>query len=131
MQFFKPEENIVRETKRMAVGCIICLVIMLAVYALIGRFSVGVLLGGIIGTAYAIFNFYQLGMTIQKATATMNPDLAAKQMRSSYNLRMAGFFLLCVVCFVVPFLEGIPCMIAMLFPRVTIFVLSMTGQVQK
>ena len=129
MDFYKPQENIVRETKRIAIGCGICLAIMLLVYILIGKFSVGVLLGGVISTAYAIFNFYQLGMTIQKATATMNPDLAAKQMRSSYTIRMAGLFLVCVVCFVVPFLEGIPCMIAMLFPRLTILVLSMTGRI--
>ena len=129
MDFFKPQENLVRETKRIAIGCGICLAIMLAVYILIGKFSVGVLLGGIIGTGYAVFNFFQLGMTIQKATATMNPDLAAKQMRTSYSIRMAGLFLICAACFLIPFLEGIPCMIAMLFPRLTILVLSMTGHI--
>ena len=130
MEQFKPQESIVRETKRIAIGSGICLAIMLVVYILIGKFSVGVLLGGLIGTAYAVFNFFQLGMTIQRATSMTDPDMAARQMRSSYSLRMAGLLIVCVICFVVPFLEGIPCMIAMLFPRLTILVLQMTGQIK-
>ncbi|MBQ8095321.1 MAG: ATP synthase subunit I [Clostridia bacterium] len=129
MENLRPQESIVRETKRIAIGSGICLVLMMIVYALIGRFSVSVLLGGIIGTAYAIFNFFQLGMTIQKATSFSEQDMAARQMKSSYSLRMAGLLLVCVVCFVVPFLDGIPCMISMLFPRITILVLQMTGQI--
>ncbi|MBQ7486251.1 MAG: ATP synthase subunit I [Clostridia bacterium] len=130
MEQFKPQESIVRETKRIAIGSGICFVIMMIVYILIGQFSVGVLLGGLIGTAYAVFNFFQLGMSIQRATSLTDTDMAARQMRGSYSMRMAGLLLVCVVCFVVPFLEGIPCMIAMLFPRATILVLQMTGQIK-
>ncbi|MBR1711282.1 MAG: ATP synthase subunit I [Clostridia bacterium] len=129
MEYLKPQESIVRETKRIAIGSIICFFIMMIVYLCIHQLTYKVVLGGIIGTAYAIFNFYLLGMTIQKAAALNDPDLAQRQVRSSYSSRMAGWLLVCVLCFVLPFTEGIPCMVAMLFPRITIFVLQITGQI--
>ena len=45
----KPQQSIVKETKRIAVGTVIMLVVMLAVYAVLGKFTVGVLLGGLLG----------------------------------------------------------------------------------
>ena len=47
----KPQQSIVKETKRIAVGTVIMLVVMLAVYAVLGKFTVGVLLGGLLGSA--------------------------------------------------------------------------------
>ena len=58
MQGEKPQHSIVKETKRIGVGTLIMLVVMLAVYAVLGKFTVGVLLGGLLGSAYAIFNFF-------------------------------------------------------------------------
>ena len=49
MQGEKPQQSIVKETKRIGVGTVIMLVVMLAVYAVLGKFTVGVLLGGLLG----------------------------------------------------------------------------------
>ena len=69
MQGEKPQQGIVKETKRIAIGTVIMLIVMLVVYAVLDRFTIGVLLGGLLGSAYAIFNFFMLGMTLQKAAA--------------------------------------------------------------
>ena len=126
MQGEKPQQSIVKETKRIGVGTVIMLVVMLAVYAVLGKFTVGVLLGGLLGSAYAIFNFFLLGMTLQKA----DQQMAHMKVRSSYSTRMIGMLILAVVAFALPFVEGIPCLIALLFPRATIFVLQVTGQIK-
>lgn len=126
----KPQQSIVKETKRIAVGTIIMLVVMLAVYAVLGKFTVGVLLGGLLGSAYAIFNFFMLGMTLQKAASMTDQQMAHMKVRSSYSTRMIGMLILAVVAFALPFVEGIPCLIALLFPRATIFVLQVTGQIK-
>lgn len=126
----KPQQSIVKETKRIAVGTIIMLVVMLAVYAVLGKFTVGVLLGGLLGSAYAIFNFFMLGMTLQKAASMTDQQMAHMKVRSSYSTRMIGMLILAVVAFALPFVEGIPCLIALLFPRATIFVLQITGQIK-
>ena len=126
----KPQQSIVKETKRIAVGTVIMLVVMLAVYAVLGKFTVGVLLGGLLGSAYAIFNFFMLGMTLQKAASMTDQQMAHMKVRSSYSTRMVGMLVLAVLAFALPFVEGIPCLIALLFPRATIFVLQLTGQVK-
>lgn len=130
MQGEKPQQSIVKETKRIAVGTVIMLVVMLAVYAVLGKFTVGVLLGGLLGSAYAIFNFFMLGMTLQKAASMTDQQIAHMKVRSSYSTRMIGMLILAVVAFALPFVEGIPCLIALLFPHVTIFVLQVTGQIK-
>ena len=130
MQGEKPQQSIVKETKRIGVGTLIMLVVMLAVYAVLGKFTVGVLLGGLLGSAYAIFNFFLLGMTLQKAASMTDQQMAHMKVRSSYSTRMIGMLILAVVAFALPFVEGIPCLIALLFPRATIFVLQVTGQIK-
>lgn len=126
----KPQQSIVKETKRIAVGTVIMLIVMLAVYAVLGKFTVGVLLGGLLGSAYAIFNFFMLGMTLQKAASMTDQQMAHMKVRSSYSTRMIGMLVLAVVAFALPFVEGIPCLIALLFPRATIFALQVTGQIK-
>ena len=130
MQGEKPQQSIVKETKRIGVGTVIMLVVMLAVYAVLGKFTVGVLLGGLLGSAYALFNFFMLGMTLQKAASMTDQQMAHMKVRSSYSTRMIGMLILAVVAFALPFVEGIPCLIALLFPRATIFVLQVTGQIK-
>ena len=130
MQGEKPQQSIVKETKRIGVGTVIMLVVMLAVYAVLGKFTVGVLLGGLLGSAYAIFNFFMLGMTLQKAASMTDQQMEHMKVRSSYSTRMIGMLILAVVAFALPFVEGIPCLIALLFPRATIFVLQVTGQIK-
>lgn len=130
MQGEKPQQSIVKETKRIGVGTVIMLVVMLAVYAVLGKFTVGVLLGGLLGSAYAIFNFFMLGMTLQKAASMTDQQMAHMKVRSSYSTRMIGMLVLAVVAFALPFVEGIPCLIALLFPRATIFALQVTGQIK-
>lgn len=130
MQGEKPQQSIVKETKRIAVGTVIMLVVMLAVYAVLGKFTVGVLLGGLLGSAYAIFNFFLLGITLQEAASMTDQQMAHMKVRSSYSTRMIGMLILAVVAFALPFVEGIPCLIALLFPRATIFVLQVTGQIK-
>lgn len=126
----KPQQSIVKETKRIAVGTVIMLVVMLAVYAVLGKFTVGVLIGGLLGSAYAIFNFFMLGMTLQEAASMTDQQMAHMKVRSSYSTRMIGMLILAVVAFALPFVEGISCLIALLFPRATIFVLQVTGQIK-
>lgn len=132
MNFQKPQETVLRETKRIAVGVFSMLAIMLVVYAALGRFSLAVVLGGLIGALYAVLNFLLLGMTVQKVADMRegNEELARMQMKSSYNMRMVIMILLIVVAFALPFVDGLACMIPMLFPRLTILVLQLTGKIK-
>ncbi|MGN0997392.1 MAG: ATP synthase subunit I [Candidatus Ventricola sp.] len=132
MEHQKPQKTVLRETKRIAIGEVVLLVIMWIVYALTGRFSLAVVLGGLIGGAYAVFNFFMLGMTVQKAAQVQpdNAEMARMQMKSSYNMRMVGMLAVAVLAFALPFVDGLAAVIPLLFPRLTILALQLTGQIK-
>ena len=63
-----------RETGIVAIGEVICLGLMWAVFALMGRFERTVLLGGIIGTVLTVANFFFMAVG-----ASLAADKAMKQ----------------------------------------------------
>ena len=126
----RPQPTVVRETKRIAVGVCAMVVVMLAVYFAMGRLSPGVALGALLGGAYGVLNFFLLGMTMQQAMQETDETMARARIRSSYSMRMMGAVVVAIIAFAVPFAEGLPCLIAMLFPRATILVLQLTGQIK-
>lgn len=130
MQREKPLESIVKQTKRVGFGVAILYALMLAVYAVLGRFSLAVLLGGMLGGGYGTLNFFLLGMTIQKAAAMKDENMARLKIKSSYSTRMIGMVLLAVLSFAIPFIDGISCLIALLFPRAVILVMQLTGRIK-
>ena len=90
-----------RETGIVAIGQVICLVAMYAVFALLGYFDSSVLLGGLIGTVLAVGNFFFMAVS-----ASLAADKAVKQdvkggsalMKSSYMLRLLVVFLILFAC---------------------------------
>ena len=80
-----------RETGIIALGQIICLALMLGIYALAGFFTTKVLLGGIIGTVLAIANFFFMAMMTQLAAdRAENQDVEGgkKLLKASYPIRL-------------------------------------------
>ena len=126
----QPQPTVIRETKRIAAGVCVMVAVMLAVYFAMGRFSAGVAVGAALGGAYGVLNFFLLGMTVQKAAQESDELMARARIRSSYSMRMMGAVVIAILAFAVPFIEGLPCLIALLFPRATILVLQLTGQIK-
>ena len=130
MEGMRPQATVVRETKRIAVGVLAMLAVMFAVYFAMGRLTAAVVLGGLLGGAYGVLNFFLLGMTVQRASLETDEMMARMRIRSSYSMRMFGTVLVGILSFALPFVEGLPCIIALLFPRATILVLQLTGQIR-
>lgn len=126
----RPQETVVRETKRIATGAACMLAVMCAVNAFMGRMSWAVLIGGLMGGAYGVLNFFLLGMTVQKVARETDEILARMRMRSSYSTRMVGAVIVGILAFALPFADGLSCVIALLFPRATILILQLTGQIK-
>ena len=90
-----------KETALIAVGELICVAIMCGVYAIIGKFTLSVVLGGLVGLLVATGNFFFMAVA-----ATLAADKAEAQdveggkklMKGSYPIRMlvmAGVLILC------------------------------------
>lgn len=83
---------VLKETLIVAVGEILCVAAMLGVFALLGKFDRTVLLGGVLGGAVSVSNFFFMAVG-----ATLAADKAEKQdvkggkamINSSYLLRLA------------------------------------------
>ncbi len=84
----KHKNVVITETIKLSVGMLAVLALMLAVYALIGHFSMAVLTGGIVGTVLSVANFFFMGMSLFNITAGEEEAKANLKVRAGYMLRM-------------------------------------------
>lgn len=90
-----------QETASVSIGQAVCTAAMFGIFALLGKFDLSVLLGGIAGALIAIANFFFMSLF-----ATLAADKAEKQdvaggqklIQLSYMGRMAGLFLVLFLC---------------------------------
>lgn len=136
----KPEAALLRQTRRIALGVLALAAVMVAVYAVIGLFSLSVLLGALYTSALAILNFFIMGLTVQKITdtvgerqrtdeeiQTLSQQMKAK-MQASYTLRMVVMFGLIAVGIAAFHFEPLATILPVVFPRIVIAVLQATGK---
>ena len=122
-----------QEIKRIAIGTGVCDLILLAVLFLLSlegllTFDYTVLLGTLIGSFVAIFNFTIMCLTIQKATGIDDQKQMKAFIQGSYNGRLmlqAGWV---VVAILVPHFQVIASAAPLLFPNLTIFYLQSKGK---
>ncbi len=101
----KARKRLYKEVLPVALGETLVLALMLAVYALIGRFSVKVLVGGAAGAVLAGLNYALLALSVDRATEKVSGGAdekdvarAGSAMRMGYIGRMALIFIaLCVL----------------------------------
>ncbi len=132
----KPDRAVLTQTAHMALGVAAMVAVMLAVYAVLGRFSLSVLGGGLYAGALGVANFFIMGLMVQSIT-----DRAAERQRTeeeitalslemknrmklSYNLRMIALFALLVMGIAVFHFDALATILAALFPSVVIRILQ-------
>ncbi len=115
----KPDNTIIKETKYIAFMIFIFSIIMELVFLVLSRWDITVLLGNILGALAMIFNFYFMGIGVQKALGKDEKE-AQKILKGSLSVRT--FFLFAVValgawlkCF-----STIAVIIPMFFPRIAV-----------
>jgi hypothetical protein len=123
-----------KEIKRIACGAVLLTVAMWVVYALLGVFGVAALngkivLSSLVGSAVAVGNFAALCLMVQKAAAVGDDKGRAKAIvQLSYNLRLTVQAVWVVLAFVLPCFSVIAGAVPLLFPRLVIYYLQLTGQ---
>ena len=132
----KPDNAVRRETARVALGVFALVAAMLAVYAVIGRFSTSVLFGGVYTGCLTVMNFFIMGLTVQGVTdraaekERTEQELAEltiemkNRMKVSYNMRMIALFALLVVGISVFKFDPLATILPVLFPTIVIRVLQ-------
>ena len=88
---------VLKETGIIALGEAICVILMVAVYALLGRFSLQVALGGFFGGLLATANFFFMAVSANQAmerAAAQDVKGGQKQVKMSYSMRMIVLFVI-------------------------------------
>ena len=86
---------VLKQTGVVAIGEGIGVAVMLGIFALLGKFDIAVLLGGLIGAVVAIANFFFMALSVNLAAdkaEEQNVKGGQATVRSSYLLRMVLVF---------------------------------------
>lgn len=132
----KPDKAVREQTARVALGVAALVALMLIVYAVIGRFSLKVALGGVYSGMLGIANFFIMGMMVQSVTERMAEKQRTEQeiadmslqmqnrMKVSYNMRMIALFALLVLGIAVFKFDPLATILPSVFPSIVIRVLQ-------
>ena len=97
----KSRKIVFQQTAMVAVGQAVCTAAMIAVFALIGKFDISVLLGGIAGALIAVANFFFMSLFADLAAdkaETQDITGGQKLIHLSYTGRMLALFLILFLC---------------------------------
>ena len=132
----KPDREVLRQTGRLAAGVLILVLLMLAVYAILGKLRPPVVFGALYSGTLGVANFFVMGMMVQSMADRMAERQLSEQeiadlslqmqnrMRISYNMRMIALFALLVLGIAVFHFDALASILAALFPSVVIRVLQ-------
>lgn len=116
-----------KETKHIIFYTGIGAAIMWVVFALLHGFmpekvpfDYTVILGGVVGGAVAVLNFFLMGLTVQKVAGQTNEDAARMQMKASYSQRLMLQILWIIVAIAAPCFQFAAGIIPLLFPSLGI-----------
>ena len=90
-----------KQTTVIAVGELVCLGVMFGIYALLHKLALPVILGGVVGTALAIGNFFFMAVVATIAAdkaQSQDVEGGVKLMKSAYPIRLlvlAGVLFVC------------------------------------
>lgn len=117
-------QDIFQQVGRIALATAGCTIAMLFVYALVGRFTSAVLVGGILGTLIAIGNFLALSITVSNAldrAASGDNSLKARMsIQSSSVMRTAFLAVIYVLLFRAHVCDPLAALLPLLFAQVAI-----------
>ena len=127
----EPESK--KELGRIAGGTAICTAAMWVVFAALhtvgwARFDSSVILGSLVGALVAIGNFAGICLVVQKIIDEQDEKRRKAQLQASYNIRMLIQAVWVIVAIGAPCFQPFAGILPLLFPRITIYYLQITGK---
>ena len=114
----KLDPAVKKETGYIAFWVILLSVLMEAVFLVIRKWDLSVLLGNLGGAAAAVGSFFLLAVTVSRAVSSGKPEEAAKRVKASAGLRLIGMGGICALMIGVFHTNVYATVIPLLFPRV-------------
>jgi len=115
------DKTVLKETKYIALVCLILSVLTQSVFLIIGKWDFTVLLGNVLSYLAGVLNFLIMGITVQKAVLKQ-PEEAKKLVKLSQTLRLWGLFAVALIGVLFPKVFSIfTVLIPLLFPSIAVF----------
>lgn len=142
----KVQPAVRKETAKVGLGTAILSVLMIGVFALLGRLDLTVVWGTLLGAGAAMLNFFLMALSVQQAAEDMHgvhvppepegednedtpsaepvPEIqrAKRRMSLSYTGRMLMLAVVAILALSLECFHPIPAALALLFPRIAISV---------
>ncbi len=115
----KIDPTVKKETLYIGAVAFMFNVVMQSVFLIIGKWDYTVLLGGLLGFAASVANFFLMGISVQSAVNKDEKD-AKVTMKASQSLRLLLLFVIAIIGYVVPVFNVIAVIIPYIFPRLAI-----------
>lgn len=120
--------GVLRQVGGLAAALLVCIAVMLAVYALLGRLDRMVLLGALFGWLLAIGNFLSLSITVSNALDCAanggSPQKAQLEIQTSSVVRPLVLAVIYIVLFRAKVCDPVAALLPLLFAQVAIKVLE-------
>ncbi len=120
--------GVLRQVGGLAAALLVCIAVMLAVYALLGRLDRMVLLGALFGWLLAIGNFLSLSITVSNALDRAanggSPQKAQLEIQTSSVVRPLVLAVIYIVLFCAKVCDPVAALLPLLFAQVAIKVLE-------
>ncbi|MBQ3079327.1 MAG: ATP synthase subunit I [Clostridia bacterium] len=125
-----------KETKRISIGALICLVILNVVALIAGWFDYTVLLGSILGALCAVLCFFMMAYTVQKIIALDGEESeklkrGKAMMRSNYMKRLVIMAAVFVLSAKVPVFNWVATAIMLVSPRLVVMVFPIIDKIRR
>jgi len=120
MAIKKIDKTVLKETQYIAYWVVLLSVLMQAVFLVIGKWEITVLLGNVLGAFFAGLNFFLMGISVQKALEKEEKD-AKMTMKVSQLYRNIMLLAVALLGFLLPCFSPWTIILPLFFPRLAIF----------
>ena len=121
------KKTVLRETRTIAIGEAIGVILMIGVFALLGHFNMQVVLGGFFGGLLAVANFFFMAVGASQAmerAANQDVQGGQKQVKNSYTLRMIALFVILFALVKSGLCNALASVLPLVFVRITITIVE-------
>ena len=116
--------DVLRQVGGLAVALLVCIAVMLAVYALLGRLNRLVLLGAVFGWILAVGNFLSLSITVSNALDRAanggSPQKAQLEIQTSSVVRPVILVIIYILLFRAELCDPLAAILPLLFAQICI-----------
>lgn len=111
---------VLKESLVILIGELICVALLCGIYALLGRFGIPVLLGGLVGAVVATGNFFFMAVAATLAVdRAENQDVEGgkKLLKASYPMRLLAIAAILVLCAISGWFDVLALALPLVFVR--------------